>query len=189
MVLGTSEVHVDAGWIHPRGDLKVGFPDTPLGFGSDPGLEVGFGWRYGFGPAWSISPSFHFANFGDFNGEDGDGVGYRIQTTSYRYSLEVRRQFRADASGMKPFLATSAGIFRNRVTGVDKNLTDPLDTSLSTLGVTLQAGFRAGSLDFGIVYSLNRYASWRLFDSDQEQDYDWDTISVRMSWSIPAASD
>ncbi len=182
-----SEVQVDAGYIMPGGDLADGFGDTPLGFGADPGLEVGFLWRYRFDLRWSLAMDFHFVDFADFNGTD-DVVGeYAIEVTSYRYGLQLRRSFGGGHAGWQPFLMAEVGVFRNRVVGRDKILLEPFDRSLSSLGYGFQAGIRRDTIEVGLLAQVNRFSSWRFFHPDQKQDYNWDTVSLRFSWLIPGS--
>ncbi|MGD9549184.1 MAG: outer membrane beta-barrel protein [Candidatus Krumholzibacteriia bacterium] len=182
---GEAEVQVDAGWLIPGGDLADDFLATRWGFGADAGLELGFHWRYRFNEDWSIAPAFRFADLGDFNGDVDTPQEYRIQSSSYRYTLEVRRTFRSGFPGLEPFLAMGGGVFRNRYLGWDKEILTAVDQSQSTLGLFAHAGFRFKEVELGVVYNRNRFASWRFFTGDREREFDWDTVCVRMSWVIP----
>ncbi len=180
----SSEVQVDAGYIMPGGDLADGFRTTDLGFGADPGLEIGFLWRYRFNRSWSLATAFHFVDFGVFNGTDETVGDYRIRVTSYRYGLQLRRSFGRE-TGWQPFLMAGVGVFHNRVEARDKVFLEPFDRSLSSLGYSFQAGIRRGNIEVGVVGAVNRFSTWRLFQPDREQHYNWDAVSVRFSWLIP----
>ncbi len=179
-----SEVQVDAGYIIPGGDLADGFEDTALGFGADPGFEVGFLWRYRFNRSWSLAPAFHFVKYSEFKGTDEIAGDYTVRATGYRYGLELRRSW-GQGRGWRPFVMAGGGLFRNRVEGRDKVLLEPFDRSVSTLGYSLELGFRYGDVEFGVVAQTNRFSSWRFFQSDHEQDYNWDAVSLRFGWLIP----
>ncbi len=181
-----SEVQVDAGYIIPGGDLADGFGDTALGFGADPGLEVGFLWRYRFDLHWSLAPAFHFVNYSNFKGTDEVAGDYTVRATSYRYGLQLRRTF-GDREGWQPFVMAGVGLFRNRVEGRDKILLEPFDRSVSTLGYSFQLGVRRKQVEIGVVGQINRFSSWRFFAPDKEQDYSWDAVSLRFSWLIPGS--
>lgn len=181
-----SEVQVDMGYIMPRGDLGDSFTGTPLGFGADPGYEVGFLWRYRFDERWSLAGAFHFVKFSDFEGTDETAGDYAVLATSYRYELQLRRSFRPGAL-WQPFITAGAGVFRNRFDGRDKILLESFDRSVSTLGYTLQLGLRRDQVEFSAVYMRNRFSSPRFFGPDPDQDYDWDTVSIRFSWLIPGS--
>lgn len=179
-----TEVQVDAGYITPQGDLADGFADTELGFGADPGLEIGFLWRYRFNLRWSLATAFHFVDYSDFKGTDETAGEYKIQASSYRYGLQLRRSFFSGRK-LQPFFMAGVGIFRNRVEGRDKVSLEPFDQSLTTLGYSIQVGIRSGTIEAGVVGTFNRFSSWRLFPSTQEQDYNWDSVCLRFSWLIP----
>ncbi len=182
-----SEVQLDAGYTLPQGDLGDEFENTALGFGADPGLELGFLWRYRFNSQWSLAPAFHFVNYGDFNGVDEAGSDYSVQVTSFRYGLQLRRSWRGVDKGWQPFLMAGMSVVRNRVVGWDKMLVASFDRSATSLAYNFQMGVRRRNIEFGLVGQINRFSSWQFFTVGQKQDFNWDTVSVRFSWLIPGS--
>lgn len=180
-----SQVLVEAGWGRPYGDLSQDYTATTLGFGAGDGLELGFRWRYHLSRTLSISPAFHFMDYRDFKSTD-PGIGdYRISCSSLRYTVEAMLIQGGETVAVRPFLALSGGLYRNRVVGYNKTLSEPFDQSINTPGVAMRAGVRIGGFELSAIYSVNRFATWRFFPTGVEQDYNWDNFSVRAGWIIP----
>lgn len=180
-----SKVLVEVAWAQPRGALARDFHETALGIGANDGLEIGFRWRYHFSDAVSLSPAFHFVDYRDFKSTDEVVGDYRIAASSLRYTLELMISRRDQSSSLRPFLALSGGLYRNRVAGFDKGITAPFDQSINTVGAGLRGGLRWGSFELSAIYHLNRFASWRYFQTGREEDYNWDNVAIRVGWIIP----
>jgi hypothetical protein len=180
-----SQIVVEFGAAQPKGDLAADFYDTRLGLGAASGLELGFRWRYRFNDNFSLSPSFHFINYKDLRSTDPVVGDFRIPTSSFRYCLELMWVFGAADSGLRPFIAAAGGVYRNRVEGFYKTFEQAFDESVNTLGGSLRAGFRIAAFEVSVIYSVNRFATWRFFDTGFEEDYDWDNAGVRVGWIIP----
>ncbi len=180
-----SQVVFEVGYVRPFGDLADDFFTTELGLGIKEGLELGFRWRYRFSESLSISPSFHFIDYKNFKGEN-EGIGaYRIKPTTLKYSLELMYVlFDADTT-VRPFVAVSAGILRNRVEGYWKTFEQAFDSSLNTVGYGGRAGFLIGGFEFSAVYNVNRFDTWRFFNTGYEESYVWDNMVFRVGWIIP----
>jgi hypothetical protein len=181
----SSEVSVDAGLVVPRGDLGDSFTATRLGFGAEPGVEVGFRWRYWFSTRWSLAPAFHYVAPRGASGLTDTAAEYQIRTRTFGYTLEVMRIFGAPDDGWRLFAAAGSGLFRNRLSGLAKDLQTPLAASAFSLGHFARAGLRAGSFELSLIYTLNRFATWRFFWTGQDQPYDWDMLGVRAGWVLP----
>jgi len=180
-----SDVLVEAAWARPKGELARDFNESSLGIGANDGLELGFRWRYYFSDAVSLSPAFHFLDYRDFESTD-DLVGdYRIAASSLRYTLELMYRRGDESSPLRPFLAISGGLYRNRVAGFNKGVTEPFDESVNTVGYGIRGGLGWGPFEISAVYHLNRFASWRYFQTGSEENYNWDSFSVRAGWIIP----
>ena len=180
-----NQVLVEAGWSHPYGDLGQDFSDTRLGFGAGDAMELGFRWRYHFSPTLSLSPAFHFVDYRDFKSTDAIIGDYRISASSLRYTLELM-MIQGDLNrSVRPFLAFSGGLYRNRVVGFNKNLSEPFDQSVNTLGFGVRAGIRVVGFELSALYNLNRFTSWQFFQTGQDQEYNWDSFAVRAAWIIP----
>ena len=180
-----NQVIVEFGVAVPYGDLAQDYTETAFGFGATSGLELGFRWRYHFSEAWSLSPAFHFIDYRIFNSTD-DVIGvFRISVASLRYTVELMRQFGRAGDTVRPFLAVSGGLYRNRVVGYNKNLSEPFDESVNSLGLAGRAGIVLGMFELSAMYNLNRFASWRYFQTGDEVDYNFDNLTVRAGWTIP----
>ena len=180
-----SQVLVEAGWGRPYGELAEDYTETTLGFGAGDGLELGFRWRYHLSNTISISPAFHFMDYRDFKSTDAVIGDYRISSSSLRYTLELMIIQGDETKPVRPFLAFSGGLYRNRVVGFNKSFTGPFDESTNTLGFATRGGVRLGMFELSAVYSLNRFDSWRYFETGKEESYNWDNFSVRAGWIIP----
>lgn len=180
-----SQVLVEAGWGRPYGELAQDYTQTTLGFGAGDGLELGFRWRYHFSQTLSLSPAFHFMDYRDFKSTSPEIGDYRISSSSLRYTLELMIIQGDDSKSVRPFLAFSGGLYRNRVVGFNKSFTGPFDESTNTLGFGARGGVRLGGFELSAVFSLNRFDSWRYFQTGEEEAYNWDNFSVRAGWIIP----
>ncbi len=181
----SSQVVFEVGYVQPYGDLAGDFFNTPLGFGIKEGLELGFRWRYRFSESLSISPSFHFVDYKNFSGENEEVGAYRIKPTTIRYSLELMYIMLKADTPVRPFIAGSAGIARNRVEGYWKTWDKAFDSSVNALGFGLRAGLLVGGFEFSAVYNVNRFDTWRFYNTGYEESYVWDNAVLRVGWIIP----
>jgi hypothetical protein len=181
----SSQVIFEVGYVQPHGDLADDFFATPLGFGIKEGLELGFRWRYRFSESLSISPSFHFVDYRNFSGENEEVGAYRIKPTTLRYSLELMYIMLSPDTTIRPFLAGSVGLVRNRVEGYWKTWDKAFDSSVNALGFGLRAGLQVGSFEFSAVYNVNRFDTWRFYNTGYEESYVWDNTVFRVGWIIP----
>jgi len=180
-----SQVIVELGVAVPYGDAGQNYTETKLGFGAKSGLELGFRWRYRFSEAWSLSPAFHFIDYRNFSSTDEVIGDFRISVASLRYTAELMRHFGRESDSVRPFVAVSGGLYRNRVVGFNKNLSQPFDESVNSLGVAGRAGVIIGMFELSAMYNLNRFSSWRFFQTGDEVDYNFDNLTVRAGWTIP----
>jgi len=169
----------------PLGNLSEDFYETELGLGAVSGLELGFRWRFNLNHTWSLSPSFHFMNYKDFKSSAPDGEDFRIKSSSFRYCLELMWLGRDPDKSVRPFLAASAGIYRNRVEGFYKTFEKPFDSSVNTFAAVLRGGLRLGLFELSAYYSFNRFDTWIFFQTGQSETYDWDNLGLRVGWIVP----
>ena len=181
----SSQVVVEVGYVKPFGDLADDFFTTPKGFGIKQGLELGFRWRYRFSDALSVSPGFHFTDYKNFKGENEEIGAYRIKPTTLYYSLEFMYVMRNPARTLRPFVAVNVGVCRNRVEGYWKTWEKAFDSSVNALGVGGRVGLLIGAFELSAVYNVNRFATWRFFNTGYEEDYVWDNFVLRAGWIIP----
>ena len=186
-----SQVLFEGAWMRPLGDLADDFRTTELGFGASDGFEVGFRLRLYLNRRWSLAPAFHFVDYGDYvdTFEEGDpgevGDEFRIQTSSQRFSVELRYALRDHDVTWQPYLAVAGGLYRNRVQGFVKDFTTVLDESVNSLGLEALVGLRISQLEFSALYVYNRFSTWRFFNTGYDTPYNWDGLGVRVGWIIP----
>lgn len=189
-----SQVLIEVGWAHPLGDLADDFHETPLGFGARDGFELGFRWRKHLTRRLSLSPAFHFSDYGnheDFievlnpDGTLDELVEIDVSCTVYRYTLELLYTLRDPGATLVPFVGASGGLYRNRVRGYYKIFEIPFDESVNTLGLQGRIGMRFDQLELSAVYHWNRFSTWRFFRTGTDQQYNWDTFSMRLGWIVP----
>lgn len=170
----------------PYGDLNDNFEDTDMGFGAENGFMVGFRYRYFLSPTVSISPSFHFVDFADFNGVHPEVEEFNIGTSSMRYSVELMVMSPYRSFGKpRPFLAMGAGIYRNRVQGFYNDYFNDLDESVNSLGLSFRGGFQMSGFELSLVYNLNRFNTWHFHEAYNRPRYNWDTLETRVGWVVP----
>ncbi len=175
----------EAGVALPGGDLADDFNATPGGFSAGAGLEVGFQWRLPVSRRLAVSPEFHFTNYRDLLGDDPQAPNYRLQCSTLRYGLELMWTDLPENERLRPFVAAGASYNRNRYQGFTKDFSEPLNDSVSALGLTLRAGVRVRGLELSAGYHWNRFSTWRFFAEDEQQDVNWDTLIIRGGWVLP----
>ena len=181
----SSQVVVEAGVAIPYGELGADFENTRLGFGATNGLEIGFSYRIHLSETVTIAPTFLFLDYGNYEGFDEEIEDFRVQSSSYRYGVELMVKMPGSDKSPRPFLAAGAGLFRNRVTGFYQDNTKALDKSVNTMGYSLRAGIQIVGLEFSVVYNINRFNTWQFFQSDYRERYNWDNLGFRAGWLIP----
>ena len=182
----SSQVVVEGGLAIPYGDLSDDFENTRLGFGASNGYELGFRLRLHLSQTFSISPSFHFVDFGNYNGVSEEVGDFRVPSSSLRYGVEfmVMSPYRSPGK-LRPFLAAGVGLFRNRVQGFYHSYIQAIDESVSTFGVSVRGGVQIIGFEFSLVYNVNRFDTWHFYRSDVSEHYNWDSITARAGWIIP----
>jgi|GEM_PF-1772172 len=180
-----SEVLVEAGYVKPYGDLAAPFLTTPKGLGITQGMELGFRWRYRFSDHWSLAPGFQFIDYRNYTGTNPQLGDYRIQPTTLRYELELMCVMLDPGKTVRPLIAVSAAVLRNRLQGFYKTWDQAFDTSVNNLGFSARAGIRTAGFEFTVVYHYNRFDTWRFFNTGYEESYDWDNLVLRVAWIIP----
>lgn len=180
-----SQVLVEGGVTVPKGDLGADFHGDPLGFGAHAGMELGFRWRLFLSPSLSVSPGFHFSDFRNLEGTNDDLGDYRVESSIYSWTVELMWHPGSRDAVVRPFAAVAAGLYRNRLVGYTKTFERSLDESINALGFNGRAGLALGELEFSVVYHVNRFSTWRLFDTGVDQDYNWDCLGARAAWVLP----
>lgn len=180
-----SQVIVEFGYVIPFGDLADDFSTTEKGFGIKSGFEMGFGWRYHFSGSLAIYPSFHFVDYKNFSGENDEIGAYRIKPTTLQYGLELLFFLMDEDTTFRPFVAGSVAICRNRTEGYYKTWEKAFDASVNNLGFGFRAGLQVVGFELSAVYNVNRFDTWRFFNTGYDEDYVWDNLVFRVGWIIP----
>ncbi len=184
---GDFELVLEGGAVMPMGDLGDDYFGTLKGMGAETGYMVGARLRTVWRSGWALAPSFHYAEFGDFAATLQDLGAFEISTSILRYGLDVQYFFPVDRGVPQPFVGAGAALYRNRYT--DRLLDERTfyEASTTGLGLTFGGGVRVGALELGIDYHLNRFDSARLpVDFGIKTDYDWDYLSLRAGFVLPA---
>jgi hypothetical protein len=181
----TSRVVIEMGWAAPLGELGDDYPATRIGLGARDGLEVGFGWRYQLSNSLSLSPAFHFVDYRNFTSTAPVIGDYRIAASSQRYTVEAMVMSGDEARPVRVFFAASAGLYRNRLEGFHKLQPEAFDESINTLGLAVRGGVHLGPFELSAVYGVNRFATWQFLRTGAEEEYSWDSFTVRAGWVLP----
>ncbi|PID81671.1 hypothetical protein CSB20_01840 [bacterium DOLZORAL124_64_63] len=181
----TPRVILESGVSHPYGILGGDADHSRLGQGARDGLRLAFGLRLPLSRTVFLTPSFAFVDYGDFNGSTAEVAEISIESSSYRYGLELMVRADGPPSRVKPLLAVAMGLDRNRLVGNYQDPTAFRDQSINTLGYTLRAGFQWNSLEFSAAYHINRFNTWQFYYSNYRERYNWDSLDVRAGWILP----
>ncbi len=112
--LARTDLVIEAGVAQPLGDLGDDYLNTINGFGAETGYEVGVRYRAVWRSGWALSPSFHFADYGDFAGLDTDDTPFVVKASVLRYGLDAQYFWNPTGSGPQPFVSCGLALCRNR---------------------------------------------------------------------------
>ncbi len=183
--LPPAQVIIEAGLSHPYGQLGASADNTRLGQGARDGLRLGFALRIPLTPTVSLAPQFAFVDYGNFDGSTPEVDEIRIESSSYRYGLELMIASQGPPRRIKPFLALAMGLNRNRLAGNYQDPTSTMDRSINSLGYTLRLGLQWSSLEFSGGYHINRFNTWQFYQSQYRERYNWDSLELRAGWRVP----
>lgn len=181
----SSRVVIEAGFVQPGADLGAEFNPTLRDFGAETGYEAGFRLRVPVTEAMSVSPGFHFVDFGSYSFQDAAGVEFQTEALSYRFTLEWMYRSRTK-SVLRPFIALAGGLYRNRVVGFYEDPTaEKRNDSVNTLGYSGRAGLLVGNFELSAVVHRNGFDTRRYFVPDAGQSYGWHQAAVRLGYLLP----
>lgn len=175
------ELVLEGGLAAPAGDLGDDFWTTETGFDAGTGYQLGLRLRQYFGPNLALSPAFAWTNFSpaDGLGDFGDGlVGYRLETSVYRYGLDL--QFYPGERGAATGLYLTGGVaylsnhYRDEVAGDGF-----YRTSVGAPGVSAGLGVRVGLVEVTGEYTWDRFTTGNL-SGGIDRDYNWDYAVLRV---------
>ncbi len=180
---------LEGGVSNPYGDLGDNFFGTVKGAGAETGFDVGARVRWYWPSGWSLSPAFHYDEFGDFVGfSDLYNADIRVSTSVLRYELDLQYLFPGDRGSLRPFVSAGTGLYVNRYR--DQLSTEDFSVlnTFNALGVNVGGGIKAGGLELAVAYHFNRFSTARLPGGDNGHnvtDYNWDYLTVTAGFALP----
>lgn len=180
---------LEAGAVRPLGELAADFDPDEGGLGQDNGYEVGVGLRVPVAAAWTLSPAFHYVDFGRHEMEPDEDEPWRTEAISFRTTAEVAWCPPVEHGPLRPLLAVGGGLYRNRVVGYydDPEVIDTgeRDDTVNTFGWYLRWGFRSDAMEVSFLAHRNTVRTWRYFENDSKTKYGWNNLAVRFSYLLP----
>jgi len=184
--LARTDLVIEGGVAQPLGDLGDDYFNTVKGFGAETGYEVGARYRAVWRSGWALSPSFHFADYGDFAGRDADDTPFVVKASVLRYGLDAQYFWNPAGPGPQPFVSCGLALCRNRYR--DETLgsfPDFYAASTNALVLAVGAGLKADTIEISLTYNLNRFESAQLLYLGERTDYNWDSLSLRVGLALP----
>ena len=186
--LARTDLVIEGGVAQPLGDLGDDYFNTAKGFGAETGYEVGARYRAVWHSGWALSPSFHFADYGDFAGRHAGDTPFVVKVSVLRYGLDAQYFWNPARSGPQPFVLFGLALCRNRYR--DETLgsfPDFYTASTNALALAVGAGLKADTIEISLTYNLNRFESTQLLYFGDRTDYNWDALSLRVGLALPGS--
>jgi opacity protein-like surface antigen len=181
------ELVLEGGLVQPAGDVGDDFWTTSTGFDAGAGWELGVRVRQFAGRDFSVAPSIHWVTFGAADGVGdfgtGDNLGYRLQTSTVRYGLDMQKYLGEPGGATRPFVTGGLALLHNRYRD-ELEGSYPFEATVNTPGLSLGAGLRLGNLEFTGEYTWNRFTTGNLDPDGRDLDYNWDYLSVRVGVAL-----
>ena len=179
-----TEIVLEAGMVMPFNDLKDDFWTTEKGLSATTGYELGARLRQYLGYGWAISPSFHYVNFGNATGvgdfPQGDDLAYVIDTSLFRYGVELHIFAGAPGAPIRPFLIGGAAFIHYRYRD-SLQYNGIYQTSFNAPGFTAGLGFKMKSFEISGTYHFCQFDTDKLPPfSGQQETYLWNHAIVRV---------
>ena len=182
------QIVFEGGAALPYGDLGDDFVGTSKGLGADTGYELGGRLRYYVSPMTTVGPTFHYANFGDWDDVFTDEFGlaaYSVRTSVYRYGLDIQQFFVDPGRNVRPYLTVGAVFCHNRyVDWVQDDGT--FETSSNNLAFGLGGGVAMGPMELSVVYTYNPADNRDLPRAEGvlDTEADWSYLAVRVGIAL-----
>lgn len=174
----------DGGTAVPRGDLDAPYTAERAGLGADPGLELGFGLRLPLGGRAALGASFHFLDFGNYEGKDAQDRTLRVEAFSYRYACEAETILPGPPTRVRPFAALGAGLYRNRLQVLLPDSGQKESRSVNTLGLSLRLGLRWRGFELSWLTHRNRFDTLQFSEPASQRSWNWDQTGFRLGWHL-----
>ena len=178
-----NEFVVEGGYAGPMGDLQDDYFTTDQGLGATGGYMIGLRFRHYLSPYLAVAPSFQYVKFGsnsgvaDFPGY-GDTLAYSIDTSLYRYGLDLQSFLGHVRNQIRPYLTLGISLNHNRYHDEIQGYY-PYSHSIDTLGGALGFGLQMGAVELSAVYNYNRFNTDGLPSASGSTEYNWDYFVVQ----------
>jgi opacity protein-like surface antigen len=182
-----NELVFEGGLAEPLGDLKDSFWKTETGLEAGTGYELGLRYRHYAGPGWAVSPAFHYVRFGSYAGvgdfPEGDGLGFNIEASQYRYGLDFQVFMGSPAAEARPYLtggvALAHNIYRDRLQGWGE-FREAVNNPAFNAGVGVKINF----LEISGAYHFNRFSTSKFTSGPDKVDFNWDYAVFRVGFAF-----
>jgi len=179
-----NELVFEGGAVEPLGDQGDDFFTTEAGFGATTGYELGLRYRAYISPNWSISPSFHYARFGESSGvTEDDNLGFTMRLSNYRYGLDLQTFIGALDVAVRPFLTGGVALINNQYRD-QLQYTGTFKTSMNAFAYSAGVGLKIRHIEISGVYNWNQFDSANLSPTPQTVSYNWDYAVVRVGFAF-----
>lgn len=180
----------EAGAALPYGDLGDDFEGTRKGLGAGTGYELGARLRYYATGTLTVGPSFHYADFGDWEGLYDDEFGvdaYATGASVLRFGLDIQQFLAPVGHQLRPYITLGAALCNNRYEDwVEGGGT--FRTNSTNLAVGAGLGLALGPIELSAVWNYNPAKNRNLPRASGVNDtsYDWSYLVVRagLSWGV-----
>ncbi len=181
---GVAEVIIEGSAAQPQGDLSVAWTE-PKGFEAGLGWDVGFRFRQRWPSGWSVSPSFHYVEFGNHLVDDPDDGLMDVGTKMYRYGIDLQYFFPARQDAPRLFLSFGAALVRNKFRVDFLDTDEYLDNGANSVAGAAGVGVRIGNFEISGEYNLNRVRTSRFIANQDELD--WSYAVLRVGIALPSS--
>lgn len=179
-------VVLEGGAIRPLSELGAEYAPGQRGLGQSDGFEIGLGLRVPVADAWTVSPGFHYVDFGRHEWIDEAEEAWRTEAISLRTTAELMWCPPARRGPLRPLLAVGGGLYRNRVVGYyDDPESTERDDTVNSFGYYVRWGIRSGALEISFLAHRNVVRTWRYFEGEKRGKYGWHGLAVRVSYLLP----
>ncbi len=180
------EFVLEGGLVQPAGDLGDDFFSTTTGFDAGTGYQLGVRLRQFVGRDFSVAPAIHWNAFGAADGLGdfgGDLLGYRLETSTIRYGLDLQLYLGEPDGAARPFVTGGLALLHNRYRDeLEDN--GSFESSVNAPGLSLGAGLRMGNLELTGEYTWNRFTTGNFNTDGLDLDYNWDYLAVRVGVAL-----
>lgn len=182
------ELVLEGGLAEPVGDQADDF-GTADGYGAGTGFELGLRFRQYLTPQLAVAPTFHYVQFGSSAGvadfPEGADLAYEVQTSLYRYGLDLQWLPGDPGAPIRPCLTGGVALAHNRYRDSLQGYQD-FEAGMNGPSWTAGAGLKMGAIELSASYVWNRFDTEKLSAGFAKQSYDWDYALVRLGIAFGA---